>query len=428
MDKGQSSGWLWVVWAASLLARVGYAAWLYPHWLPGDAADYWAEAARWRSEEEPGIYWPPGLPIWLALWQAAWGEAPWVSVAATLALWSVLFGQMAWLSRGAPWPGRLALLAWLSVYPAFIHQSVVPLSHLPIACCLLAVVGWSRSPVGFLKSLGLGLLFGVAALFRPGCLILVPVWLCHLLLSHRKAMNLELAAIALALLLGVIAPILSWRAQSPALRAHSALINTATPYNIFIGNQPETPLYRTWWLGSHVERSDATFAAYYARLDSIRALPEAQQGSAFLHTAWAHVVETPGSFLRRMWNRAKIFWAFDTLAGATLSRRYPLAGRLLIMVDALAYGLLMVLVLTRLAAGKLGRASWLLLVLAYPLPYWLAFSHPTYHLPLLPLLGLWMLAQQAWLWPQGKARGLAGVLLLAWLAIQVEWAWSWLGQ
>ncbi len=427
MGEGQSSRWLWLVWVGSLLLRAGYAAWLYPHWLPGDAADYWAEAGRWLSDATPGIYWPPGLPLWLALWRAALGEAPWVSVLATLVLWSGLFGQMAWLSRGVAWRWRLAWLGWLSGYPALVHQSVVPLSHLPVACCLLAIVGGSRSPLTLLRGLGLGLIFGVAALFRPGCLVLVPVWLGYLFWSHRHQISLRSAAIALALLLGVAIPILSWRAHSPALRAYAALVNTATPYNIFIGNQPETPSYRSWWLGSHVERAEPAFAPYYARLDSIRALPDSQQGKGFLRAAWSHVREAPGQFLRRMWNRAKVFWAFDTLAGATLSRRQPLAGRLLIMIDALAYGLLMALVLTRLAAGKLRRRRWLLLLLAYPLPYWLAFSHPTYHLPLLPLLGWWVLAQQPWAWPQGKARAWAAALLLAWLAIQVEWAWSWLG-
>jgi hypothetical protein len=345
---------------------------------------------------------------------------------AAVVVWGICFGQMASLSRHSqPWLRR-SLLALFSIYPAFVHQSVVPLTHLPVACCLLGLAsGMQRAPTWW-RGLGLGLLLGIAALFRPGVLALGPIlvgwWVWRYYAGGVRAW------VALALLLvGVSLPIGLWRSQAPALHGSQALINTATPYNFFIGNQPETPRYRTWWLGSHDERDDPRFASYYARLAAIRQLPASQQSAAFLHHARGYIAQAPGAFLRRTWNRGKVFWAFDTLAGATVSRDHPRLGPWLIAMDAACYLLLLLAVLTRLCAGDWQRGEWLLLALAYSGPYWLAFSHPTYHLPVLPLLGGWLLSNGPWRWPQGRQRWGWGAILLACLAIQVEWAWSWLG-
>jgi hypothetical protein len=426
MNALRTRGWLLVLWLGSVVVRIGYAWWLFPHWLAGDAGDYWAEASRWIAGQPPGIYWPPGLPLWLALVRSLLGSAPWVAVLASLLLWSLLFEQMAWLSRGASPRRRLALLGLFSLYPAFIHQSVVPLSHLPVACLLLALLGGLQLAPSPSRAAWLGGILGLAALFRPGTLALGPFLLGWWLWSSPRRTWTSRGMVVLLFLLGCALPILGWRQLAPELRAQRALINTATPYNVFIGNQPETPHYRSWWLGSHQEREDAAFASYYARLDSIRALPTHEQSQAWLAEAWRQVRDAPGTFARRVWNRSKVFWAFDTLAGASLSRSHPLAGRLLVACDAAAYLLLMTLVLTRWVAGDGREGIWLGLTLAYMLPYLLAFSHPTYHLPILPVLGLWALRQPRASLPQGKRRWAWVLVWLSLLAIQVEWGLSWL--
>lgn len=416
-----------IILGLSLLLRLAYGIWRYPHLLPGDAASYWTEAGRLLADEAPGVYWPPGLPHWLALWRGLLGDAPWVAGLASLFWWVVLFGQMTWLSRDLLPRWRWGFLTLFSLYPAFVHQSVVPLTHLPVACLLLAGLALLRAPLRRWRAGLLGLLLGLGALFRPGLLALLPVlggwvwWQTGPL--PTRGLALLLLGLATALPLGL------WRAQAPALRHRGALVNTATPYNVFLGNQPETPRYATWWLGSHQAREAPALAAYYARLDSVWALPPAAQAPAFLTLARRHVQQAPGRALRRVWNRLKVFWAFDTLAGATLSRRHPRGGRLVIAADAACYLLLLSLVLLCLSTRGIGSGwrRWALgLVAAYALPYLLAFSHPTYHLPVLPLLALWASSQPAPAWPRGWARWRFGLLLAGLLAIQGEWVWFWL--
>src|SRR6185436_6521460 len=56
------------------------------------------------------------------------------------------------------------------------------------------------------------------------------------------------ACLTLFAAVAVIAP---WAAKASAASDRFVLVNTANPRNFFYGNNPWTPLYRTWWFGSH---------------------------------------------------------------------------------------------------------------------------------------------------------------------------------
>ncbi len=396
----------------SLLIRLAYAAWLYPEVLPGDAEAYWREAGRLVAGTGLSLYWPPGLPTYLAIWRWGWGDDPGVAVAAALAVWVACFALLAHLSRGAAPRGRRWLLLGFSLYPTFIHQSVVPLSYLPVAALLLAALALGQASArGRILS---GLCWGAMALLRPASLALLPAWL----LNGARWKNW-----LTALLLSAI-PLLLWQGYLQQ-RGAGVFLNYANSYNFFLGNQPETPDYRSWWLGSHYAPDSAQFRPYYARLDSIRALPRSQQDEAFRQMAWQHITQEPRRFARRVGHRFKVFWAYDVLAAGTLVAQHPTLARLWLGGDVLAYLLLMSLslwALWRPGAWLPRQRLWLGLVLSYPVPYWLAFSHPSYHLPLLPVLALLALDRREHRATHGLRRWVGWSLsLIGLLAIQVEW-------
>lgn len=408
-----------IIFVGSLILRVVYALWLWPDTLPGDAGDYWAEAGQIASGEGPGDYWPPGLVYWLALWRILLGDASWVAVCATLTVWGIFWVIFVGLTRHGPPRLRLALLLLFAVYPAFVHQSVVPLTHLPVATLMLAMFAVLRRTQRQDNGGLIGSLLGIAALLRPGVLALIPIlglWV------WRKATHPRLSIIGL--LIGLLLPVGLWLGRAHAQHGYWVRINRANSYNFFIGNQPETPTYRTWWLGSHDERSNSTFAPYYHRLDSIRALPVSQQERAFQTLAWQHIGDDLLHFGQRVLARWRCFWAFDTLAGATITRRNPMLGYLILILDSFCFMILVSAVLAALSSLQKVRAEYRCLlawIAAYQIPYLLAFSHPTYHLPVLPLLGLIIASQSARLWPQGKTRAYWIVSIGIVAAIQVEW-------
>jgi hypothetical protein len=79
------------------------------------------------------------------------------------------------------------------------------------------------------------------------------------------------------------------------------------------------------------------------------------------------------------------------------------------------------------------RATLLWIVAGYAIPYWISFSHPTYHIPVVPLLAVpaaVLLAQVLGMEAGAldtaltklKQRRSIAVAVVVFLAIQVEWA------
>ncbi|MFK7924434.1 MAG: hypothetical protein AB8H47_20925, partial [Bacteroidia bacterium] len=147
------------------------------------------------------------------------------------------------------------------------------------------------------------------------------------------------------------------------------------------------------------------YQAFYTERDSILSLEAPEQELAFRERALSYISNNPGRFVYRVWQRFKVFWAFDTFtAGTLLECNRPLVFAMGVQIwECLCYGLLWAALFwgvwqstvlplrdqkadinfQAVAAQNLAPLSWPLL---YMLPYLLAFAHPTYHLPLLPLL------------------------------------------
>jgi hypothetical protein len=108
-----------------------------------------------------------------------------------------------------------------------------------------------------------------------------------------------------------------------------------------------------------------------------------------------HIRHHPGLFLLRSFNRVCAYFAFNTFAGAYLIETYgfpKLLGFAVIGLDAALYLLIAagsILYLGTLSGMNRRTLSSCVLVgvaMLYAFPYFLAFSHPSYHYPIEPIL------------------------------------------
>ncbi|RMG63500.1 MAG: hypothetical protein D6722_17575 [Bacteroidetes bacterium] len=387
--------------------RVLYTFWLGPDLLVGDAASYLSAGQDlWAGRPWPA-YWPPGLPALLALVTALPGPA-WLSAGALMWGFSALFlWQLDQLLRAeGVAPGRrAALLLLMAGYPALIHHGSAPLSHLPVAVAVLGLYAALRRRQGLVG----GLWLGAACLIRPASVALLGAVV--LILGPRRWRQ------GLGLLAGLLLMVLPWEAYLYQQTGTWVWINYANSRNLYLGNHPEAPDYESWWLGSHDVCTHArkTHPRYCAEADSLAALLPAARETAYRRLAWSHIGDAPGRFAIRVGHRLRTFWAFDTYAGGQAVQQGRPLGWLLLGLDALCYTTLGLLALRGMWRRRPGAGGWL--GLFYLLPYLLAFSHPTYHLPLVGLLALWA-GQASEPPPRQTSFYLAG---LAFLLIQGEW-------
>ena len=378
------------------------------------------------------FYWPPGLPLYLAFFYTLSGAAPIVGQMAMILLYLGfsatvhLLGQELANRRAA----NLAVLIF-AVYPAFIFYSIEPLTQLPTALCLLATVTLLLRVLrgaGWLAWLGLGLFVGVMILTRPsnlpflGLIPLYLIWRGH----WRAALGVGLSALIL---------ILGWSIKGYEVSGRFILVNHANARNFFLGNNPYTDTYRTWWFGSHQTVEEGAPPEFVALGDQIATLEWYARDAEYTRLALDHIRARPDLFLIRSLSRVRTFLAFDVVLGAGLGK----LGLGLIGLNALFY--CATLALSCLLVFSLGRTDLprepvLVMLLAggaYAAPYFISFSHPTYNLPLAALAGVLAAvglqrmidrpARDLWhaVWAS-RWRRVALIATLAGLAfIQVEW-------
>lgn len=425
-----------------LILRIATAIVLAPQPLVSDAKVYHDNAVLLLHGETYAPQWPPGLSFYLVPFYALFGESEVVSRFAMIGF-HVLFAGLLYLVMSelvSRWSANVAGLAF-AVYPSFIYHSVTPVTHLPAAVCLLALVWlvqrFARREWVIPAALATGLVLGGFALLRPNAMLFLALVPAYVLVRYRRWLGAALPVLV------AVAMIWSWNAKASAMAGRPVMINTAHALNLFIGNNPYTPLYRTWWYSAH-QPNDAGVPAGYARLyGQIKDQPAEQQDKLFRQEAVQHVMNHPGLALFRSVNRFRCFFGFDTYTGAFLVKAYHLpllAGMGLVAVDALVYlpimGLLLIYLFGCKGVAGYGRLCGLVLVpvAAYALPHWIAFSHPTYHLPIVPLLAV--LAMAVWermrhhdrptpwevIWSTPHRRNSFLLTLALLIFVQIEWA------
>jgi hypothetical protein len=235
---------------------------------------------------------------------------------------------------------------------------------------------------------------------------------------------------------------LLWVHKVYRMTGRFVLINYANSQNLFYGNNPYTPLYKTWWFGSH-SRGEMDVPTDYSDLfDSIQTKPREARDRFYWRYALGHIASRPDLFLLRTANRIRSYFAFDTYTGSYLLNKYRMNrwfSLITMGVDAVFYCLIAAgAILFLFTSGGSGANRQLIEVLlgttlVYAFPYWISFSHPTYHFPVVPLLAVLACAeamnrvekrQSAETKPSrlsATRRIGAAVALLTLLYIQIEW-------
>ena len=404
--------------------------------LKSDAASYDLMARSLLSGEAFDPYWPPGLPLLLAGAHALLGAGPAAARAVMLLPWALLaLSLFLILRRTAGLRAANLSLAAFALVPGHVWHAVSPLTPMLTAALLatgllLALSLLERPDWG--RAAGLGLCLGALVLTRSSAVLVALALPAYLWRRTRR-----IAAPLLSLLI-LVAVVGAWQIEARRLTGRWFFVNTSSVQNLFYGNNRWTPLYRTWWFGSHRSVEEGVPAEFLALKDHARAQDPAVRDAIFMAEARDHLLARPDLFLLRTLNRARAFLAFDTFTGAYLKRAHGL-GRLpalaVVAADAAAYLVLMGLGLLALFLPA-GPPDWKRLAagmaVLYALPYAVSFSHPTYHFPVLPLLalpGLALLARTegaaglrrelALLTP--RRRRVLGACLLLFALIQVEW-------
>lgn len=421
--------------AGGLAVRLAVVLLLASRPLADDAADYHRMAEQLLSGARFEPDWPPGLPFYLAVVYRVAGAHPLAGRLAMCALWIGFALAVRALARraGSPRAGNLALAAF-ALWPSHVFLAATTLTQLPTALalcatCAAALALLERPTLG--RGLGVGAGLAALLLVRPSNVLLalaVPP-LCAW--RTRKLVALLAPALVLAVLVG------GWTLEAHRLTGRWLFVNNANSQNLFYGNNPWTPTYRTWWFGSHKRGEPGVPEEFVAEHHRLASLPPGERDRAFSRAAVEHIKQRPGLFVRRSLARVRTFFAFDTFLSAQLAS----AGRRLAALAALAAdaalwigcgALALVFLIGRPRSKEEERAAWAIAVgsLLYAAPYFGSFAHPTYHFPVSGLFGVAAALPLArWLGgeplsgPLGRRRAIAlAITLGAFAAIQIEWA------
>ena len=385
--------------AFAVALAIGVALRLSLVWLLADVpfvgdskAYHWMAVALVGGESfEP--YYPPGPSLLLAPVVALFGPSELVARLASVGFYVAASFALRALARALAGE-RAANLAvtGFALYPTAIWQSVDPVSHVPAAGCLVAIAWLAPSLVERPRlgpALGLGLATAGLVLIRPSALpfpLVLPLYLWA-----RGAG----ARVALAVLVAALLPIGGWLAHARAMTGRVVPINSANALNFFFGNNPYTPLYKTWWFGSHDAGDADVPPEFSALMERIKAEPPAERERIYRAEAMAHIRARPDLFALRTANRVRVFFALDSATAGWLRRLglVPTPVALGVMgVEAAFYLAIVAAAILTAAAAPPSRpqAREILAVIAgvsllYAGPYFVAFSHPTYHFQIVVL-------------------------------------------
>lgn len=427
--KAILSPWLALL-LLSVLVRMAYGKFLLLDLWPGDASWYMDAAQALATNGWADPYWPPALPHFLAGGLLLGIGPHWLGMVISLGFWVVFFWVLKTVvfERGNNPKGWLLKGIFL-LFPAFIHQSVVPLTYLPVTILILMAWQWVAGSWGghpLKEKIGLGTVLGLMALFRAASLVMWPVFLVGYAWNRGSWKSALIPGIIAIAMVGV------WEARLYTQEDQLILVNSANSYNLYLGNNPWTPNDKTWLLGSEDLHHHPDYSAFYDQLDSVKALPGPHQNEAFRKLAWRHIAAHPLEFAQRVGSRFATLLSFDTLAGATMYKQSHAWGIFLLLLDALCYISLVVLAWLGWTGSKWRsneRLLWLGVCFSYMLPYLLAFSHPTYHLPLLSMFAWAAYRGDPFSWQDLKSRswsswGILGIFL----AIQILWIANMMGE
>ena len=360
--------------------------------LMSDSASYNTVAMQLVNGTPFVPSWPPGVPLYLAAVHQLFGDSELVLRVSMLVLYAILsfFAyQTAVLFTGRTAAGNLVLLA-LALSPAAIFGSAETMTEIPSALLLMIVAYCllrAESGPSTRNILLLGIALAFLCLTRASSLVLLVLVPPYLIWRTRRV-----SGAVTVLILGIVM-IGTWISYVHSKTGRFVKINTYNSMNFYLGNNPDTPLYRTWWLGGHHEwqnaQQDRPDSVFWTGMDPLA------RDAKFSQLALQHIRQRPDLFLVRTINRICVFFSFNMYAGAYMMLGYgvpKLPGFAILAFDAALYILTAagaILYLCTLSGSKEQTfKAWILSVLAflYAFPYFIALSHPRMHFPIEPIL------------------------------------------
>jgi 4-amino-4-deoxy-L-arabinose transferase-like glycosyltransferase len=381
---------------AGVLIRLLLLLWLADKPIVSDGAHYNEMSGQLIRGESFVPFWPPGVPLYLALVHKLFGPGILATRLAMLVFYvctSLFVYRAATLMTASSAAGNIAM-GFLAISPASIHGSLEPLTQLPAAMCLTIIayclirLESAQAKRGYASTIALlAVTASYLALTRASSLLLVAALPLYLLWRTRKWIPALTVAAVAAVVVGC------WIGYVYGKTGQFVKINTSNASNFYLGNNPYTPVYRTWWLGSHDTPPEVP-AIFIQERDRIMSLDAASQEAEFSRIANEHIRRRPDLFVLRSLNRVCTYFAFDPFSGAYLMGNYGLArlpGFAIIVADVLVFflisvGSILYFTVPRSKEGSLAPFLILGVGLLYALPYFFVYSHPHYRHPLEPLL------------------------------------------
>jgi 4-amino-4-deoxy-L-arabinose transferase-like glycosyltransferase len=391
--------------------------------------------------EHFSVYWPPGLPYYLALFHALFGNGVLVARASILVVYIgfsfALYGLIKHL--GSRRAGNLAVLVF-AFYPSYIRYAFDPSTEYLTATCLLVIVYCTiltvRNPSLWLAAL-LGLSLGAIALVRANSFALVILVPAYLVLRTRRW------KLAILCLLTSLILVSAWIWKVSEMAGRFVFINDSNEENIVFSNHPATPLYLTCRDCPIYGPLPGGFLELEHEIDYKPALDQQRR---LRQTTIRFVLTRPDLFALRTLNRFRAYFRFPIHYADPLVRhsqtgrsmRQWLGGAITVCEAAFFWPLMALAIISCFNLPSLRIGSDVLLialgvVAAYALPCWLTWSEPRYAFPVIPIFAVFCFALLDSLLTRPRRQVLAPVLnsvsrkramlltLSIFFCIQIEW-------
>lgn len=426
-----------VVLVVGLLLRLGIAAWLHGEPLHiADEQDYDAIAGNLVERGEyaivpgsPTSIRPPLFPAIVAGLYKMAGTHNFTVVRIVNALLGSATAFVIFLLARRLYDARVGLIAAAicAFYPSLIATGGLVLTEtlftlLVCVCCLLMERYLTSEKVVWLA--GLGVVLALAALTRS-VLWLFPAPLVLFMLAcdrskqmGRRAAHAGIAVLAFAV---VLAP---WTVRNTQLQKTFITVDVMGGRNLMMGNYEHTPLARPW-AAIEIAGDEAWHQVLRRRYpEKVGKLTQGQLDKLAMKYAVEYVLAHPGQTAARDVLKFAHFWQLEREIVSAMMRGYwgnvPKPAILLAAAAILgAYGLVMLLGVLGVAVAA--PANWrmhvfMLLLIAFICAlHTLVFGHSRYHLPLMPLVGVYAAASIAH-WRDVWARRRSVSMVLASLA------------
>lgn len=431
--------WLLAILAAGLVVRLVLFAVAHDLPLERDEVQYQeiavsvAEGRGFALEGRLTSWRPPLYPFMMAMLYRATGATDPVVVRLVQALLSLATGLLVFRLALTLFGRRVARAAAAVTvfYPSLLlYNNHVLTEVLFIFLCVLSAWGlaaYLATPRAWYAA-GAGLALGLAVLTRE--VVWPTVALMSLVMGWGARVGWRRWAAHTAVLVGALLVVtVPWAVRNTRVQGVVTLIATNGGPVFLAGNYEHTPWDRPW-------QANALPGELKVRRLFSPDLSEGAVQRLAVQRALDYIREHPWLTLRNTVIRVANLWGLEREMTGVLARGDygPVSGATVVAVTALLNAAYLAVLLPGLAVLFLALAhrspgmAWHLYVLGMiaftTLAHAPVSAHPRYHLPLIPLLGLY--AVQAWArrdelraarraWPGRALLACAGLLALAWI-------------